>query len=101
MTYSTIKFEVATSNGLEGNIFTRNVMDVRTDGQTDGRMDERRTDFDTKLIYPFFLKKKAGIMIFLIYHNQPKHMLHMSTQKNCLNEAVLFFALKTNVRMGG
>ena len=53
MTYSTTKFEVATSKGLGGDTFTRNV----TDGQTDGR----RTDFDTKLIYPFFLKKKAGI----------------------------------------
>ena len=27
-------------------------MDIRTDG---------RRDFDTKLIYPFFLKKKVGI----------------------------------------
>ena len=54
MTYSTTKFEVATSNGLGGDTFTRNV----TDGQTDGRW----TDFDTKLIYHFFLKKKAGII---------------------------------------
>ena len=53
MTYSTTKFEVATSNGLGGDTFTRNV--------TDGRTHERQTDFDTKLIYPFFLKKKAGI----------------------------------------
>ena len=37
------------SNGLGGDTFTRNM--------TDGR----QTDFDTKLIYPFFLKKKAGI----------------------------------------
>ena len=58
MTYSTTEFEVATSNGLGGDTFTRNVTDGRTDGQTDGR----RTDFDTKLIYPFFLKKKAGII---------------------------------------
>ena len=49
MTYSTTKFEVATSNGLGGDTFTRNVTD------------RRRTDFDTKLIYPFFLKKKAGM----------------------------------------
>ena len=54
MTYSTTKFEVATSNGLGGDTFTRNV--------TDGRTDRGRTDFDTKLIYPFFLKKKAGII---------------------------------------
>ena len=58
MTYSTTKFKVATSNGLGGDTFTRNVTDVRTDGQADGRM---RTDFDAKLIYPIFLKKKAGI----------------------------------------
>ena len=37
------------SNSLGGDAFTRNV--------TDGR----RTDFGTKLIYHFFLKKKAGI----------------------------------------
>ena len=43
-------------------------MDVRTDGQTDGRTDGRRTDFDTKLIYPFFLKKKAGITNQLCAH---------------------------------
>ena len=66
MTYSPTKFGVATSNGLGGDTFTRNVTDGRThgrtDGQTDGRTtDGRRTDFDTKLIYPFFLKKKAGI----------------------------------------
>ena len=57
VTHSTTKFEVATSKGLGGDTFTRNVTDGRTHGQTDGR----RTDFDTKLIYPFFLKKKAGI----------------------------------------
>ena len=63
MTYSPTKFEVATSNGLGGDTFTRNVTDGRTHGRTDGRTDGRRTDFDTKLIYPFFLKKKAGIII--------------------------------------
>ena len=35
VTYSTTKFEVATSNGLGGDTFTRNVMDGRTDGQTE------------------------------------------------------------------
>ena len=57
MTYSPTKFEVASSYGLGGDTFTRNVTDGRTYAQTDGR----RTDFDTKLIYPFFLKKIAGI----------------------------------------
>ena len=54
MTYLGTKFEVATSNGLGGDTFTRKVTDGCMDGQTDGR----RTDFGTKLIYPFFLKKK-------------------------------------------
>ena len=54
MTYSTAKFEVATSNGLGGDTFTRNVKDAC---MTDGR----RTNFDMKLIYPFFLKEKASI----------------------------------------
>ena len=64
MTYSPTKFEVATSNGLGGDTFTRNVTDGRTHGQTDrrtdGQTDGRRTDFDTKLIYPFFSKEKSG-----------------------------------------
>ena len=63
MTYSPTKFEVATSYGLGGDTFTRNVTDGRTHGRTDGQTDGRRADFDTKLIYPFFLKKKAGIII--------------------------------------
>ena len=74
MTYSTTKFEVATSNGLGGDTFTSNVTDGRTHGRTDRRTDGRRTDFDTKLIYPFFLKKKAGIIIIL-------HMLHQIKAK--------------------
>ena len=48
VTYSTTKFEAASSNGLGRDTFTRNVTDART--HTEGR----RTDFDTKLIYPFF-----------------------------------------------
>ena len=44
-------FEVATFNGIGGDTFTRNV--------TDGR----RTDFGTKLIYPFFSKEKSGYEI--------------------------------------
>ena len=35
--------------------------DGRTHIRTHGRTDGRRTDFDTKLLYPFFLKKKASI----------------------------------------
>ena len=48
VTFSPTKFEVATSNGLGGDTFTRNVTDGRThgrtDGQTDGRTDGRTTD---------------------------------------------------------
>ena len=40
------KFEVATSNGLGDDAFTKNVTARRTDGETD-----RRTDFSMKLIY--------------------------------------------------
>ena len=40
VTYSPTKFEVATSNGLGGVTFTRNV--------TDGQTDRQRNDFDMK-----------------------------------------------------
>ena len=63
VTYSATKFEVATSNRLGGDTFTRNVTDAHPHGRTDAQTDGRRTDFGTKLIYPFFLKKKAGIII--------------------------------------
>ena len=63
VTYLVTKFKVAMSNGLGGDAFTRNVTDGRTDGRTDGQTDGRRTEFGTKLIYSFFLKKKAGIII--------------------------------------
>ena len=64
VTYAATKFEVATSNRLGGDAFTRNMTDAHTHGrtsaQTDGRMtDGRRTDFGTKLIYPFS-KEKSG-----------------------------------------
>ena len=66
--YASTKFEVATSNGLEGDTITRNVTDGRTDRQTDGqthrRTDGRRTDFGTKLIYPIFLTKKRVKKIY-------------------------------------
>ena len=55
VTHQATKFIVATSNGLGGDTFTRNVTDGRTDRQTDGR----RTDFGTKLIY-LFSKEKGG-----------------------------------------
>ena len=65
MTYLGTKFEITMSNGLGGDTFTRNVTDGRTYAHTHGRTDGRRTDFGTKLIYPFFLEKKAGIITFL------------------------------------
>ena len=54
VTYSATKFEVTTPNGLEGDTFTKKVPDARTDG--------RWTDFQTKLIIQFFLKK-GGINV--------------------------------------
>ena len=53
MIYAPAKFAVATFNGLGGDAFTRNV--------TQGQIDGRRTDFGTKLIYPF-LKTKTAII---------------------------------------
>ena len=61
VTYSATKFEAAImSNGSGGHLFTRNMTDGQMHRCTDGQ-----TDFGTKLIYPFFLKKKAGIIINL------------------------------------
>ena len=61
--YAPTKFEVATSNGLGEDTITRNVTDRRTDRQTDrgtdAQTDGRRTDFGTKLIYLFFLRKSG------------------------------------------
>ena len=53
VTYAATKFEVARSNGLGGDTFTRNVTEAQTYG---------RTNLGTKLWTPFFLKKKAGII---------------------------------------
>ena len=50
MDYSVTKFKVATSNGLGGDTFTRNVMDGWMDGRTYGR----QTDFGTHQ-GPFYL----------------------------------------------
>ena len=44
--YLGTNFEVATSNGLGGDTFTRNVTDGRTHAQTDART-HRRTDKQT------------------------------------------------------
>ena len=52
MTYAAVKFEVARPNSLGGDTITRNIADAQTDGMT---------DFGKKLIYSFFLKKKAGM----------------------------------------
>ena len=59
VTYSATKFEVATSNSLGGDTFTRNVTDAHPHRRTDAQTDGRRTDFGTKLIYPFS-KEKSG-----------------------------------------
>ena len=61
VTYSAAKYEVATSNRLVGDTFIRNVTDAQKHICTDAQTDGRQTDFGTKLIHPFFLKKKAGI----------------------------------------
>ena len=53
MTYSGTKFEVATSNRLGGDTFTRNVTDARTDRRTTDRL-------WYKINIPFFSKEKSG-----------------------------------------
>ena len=64
MIFAPAKFETAMSNGLGGDaLFTRNVTENRTHVRMHGRTDGRRTDFGTKLINPFLIKKKAGIAI--------------------------------------
>ena len=69
VTYSPAKFEVATSNGLEGDPFTRNLKDVRmyilTHARTHGQTDRRTTDrlwFEINNTF-FSKEKKAGITI--------------------------------------
>ena len=57
----------STSNGLGGESFTRN----RT---------YRRTDFGTKLIYPFFSKEKSGYK---------KYQPDFSFWKSCFSRAML------------
>ena len=54
MTYLGTKFEVAMSNRLGGDAFTRNMTHRRTDRRTTDRL-------WYEINIPFFLKKKAGI----------------------------------------
>ena len=54
VTYSPVKFEVATSNSL-GEVYKKCQTYILPYERTD-----RQTDFGTKLIYFFFLKKKAS-----------------------------------------
>ena len=62
MTYSTTKFEIATSYGLGGDTFTRNVADGRTHGRTDSvHTDGRTTDrLWHEINIPFFSREKSG-----------------------------------------
>ena len=53
--YAATKFEVATSNRLGGDIFTRNVTD--TQAQTDGRTTDRHW---YEINIPFFSKEQSG-----------------------------------------
>ena len=54
VTFLEAQFEVAPSNGLCGDIFTRNVMDARTHRRTDRQTDEQWTNLGSELIYLFF-----------------------------------------------
>ena len=81
VTYLATYFEVATSNGLRGDTFTRNLMEIH--GRThdrptlvlnmDGHMDARTTDrlwyeINYNIHVPVFLKKTASI-IRNLFHN--------------------------------
>ena len=57
MTCLEAQFEVAPSNGLCGDIFTRNVMDARTHRRTDRQTDEQWTNLGSELIYLFSKEK--------------------------------------------
>ena len=76
MTYSATKFEVATSNGLGGDTFTRNVTDRRKDG--------RRTDFTTKL--------ELGVKVTQNVAQYPLHHVTYSATK---------FEVARSNRLGG
>ena len=70
VTYTSAKFEVAT---LGGDSFTRNLIEKGTHVHTRRWTEGRRTDFGTKLIYPFS-KEKKGYM----YHNREVHTAKIS-----------------------
>ena len=57
MTYLGTKFEVAMSNGLGGDTFTRNVTEGGTYAQTDGRTTDRLW---YEINIPYFSKEKSG-----------------------------------------
>ena len=60
MTCLEAQFEVAPSNGLCGDIFTRNVMDARTQSRTDRQTDIRTMDkLRFRINIPFFSKEKS------------------------------------------
>ena len=56
VSYSATKFEVATSNRLGGDTFTRNVTDAHPHGRTDAGTD--RLWYEINI--PFFSKEKSG-----------------------------------------
>ena len=70
MTYLATKFEVAFSNGLGEDAFTRNV--------TDGQRDRRQTDFGTKSINPSFFSKEKQLIAIMT-----KKMLIVMFSKKC------------------
>ena len=86
LTYLPTKFEVATSNGLGGDTFTRNV----TDGRTHGQMYGRRTDFDTKLIYSFS-KEKAVITNYF-------YKLTITQSSEALTPGFILYSMKSRDR---
>ena len=82
MTCLEAQFEVAPSNGLCVDIFTRNVMDTRTHRRTDRQTDEQWTNLGSELIY-LFSKEKSR------YNKDKVFQSNMSKNKvdgNCMTK---------------
>ena len=83
VTYTATKFEVATSNRLLRRRYIYKKRDGRTHGRTDGWTDGRKTD---RLWYeiniPFFLKKKASIIIEWNYNERKWLKINIKSLRN-------------------
>ena len=82
MTCLEAQFEVAPSNGLCGDIFTRNVMDARTHRRTDRQTDEQWTNLGSELIYLFSKEKSRYNKDKVFQRNMSKN----TVDGNCMTK---------------